>query len=541
MIELGHARHVEIDDAGRARSYGRGTYGTVVRVESPEGPLALKLPTLGSGDDATDAATVGVVEKERADVARLLPPGEDWSVARGLVPVRRALDAFAAQRARDGSRRALLASFEAKGAPRLCAVRWGADGVRVEPPLVSLSPPELEAIARASHDWTRPAVVRRGEARRVAVASLDAVVAGPPSERWYAALPSIGYAWADGTLAGASRAGALRGWGAREHLAVAGRLLEGLGALHERGLVHGDVRVDHVMHLGDPAAPEAFGLVEYATISAAGAFPLDGAREGADASALALVAARDSPSYPPCRRRARCLEGLEIALSLGSAEWSSGRALVVLGPRERLLAGGAVRSGVVAEVRAAASRMSGRGSALAAVGSRLRLDDVVLDVFDATSVDGVHVVLVGSRCGLVERERFVRRAPLAALPRVLPVGRATRLGRWDSAGDVYGVGVVLLYTLAACEGPPDPIALEALLEAASQHALTTPRGPCRWALDHALAGAMLRAVGGSAEVLLACVELAVRWMSRASERAPRTEGDASALARAELARALRAL
>jgi hypothetical protein len=198
---------VAVDATGRCDLVRSGTFALIIRVEGPEGPLALRVPRLGAPGEydrprirlflqgLDDHATLTA-----DDVPRVLPP-------KVLLP--NPFDML------DGDGRILWMGIPLAGDSVL--LRRGA----------TLAPPQ---------DGTGSAT------------------------KWYRGLPTQWLPWTEVDLV--SSMAVWSAWSLEDRLMLIEHVLEGLAALHRHGLVHGDVRPHHVMTSAGNTKPADFALAE---------------------------------------------------------------------------------------------------------------------------------------------------------------------------------------------------------------------------------------------------------------------------------------
>jgi len=323
-----------------------------------------------------------------------------------------------------------------------------------------------------------------------------------PDNVWYAALPSILFRWADGTLQRALGTGAHVDWSPRQHYRLFRQVLCGLHTLHTRGIIHADVRPANVMAIGDLRNPDYYALSDY------GSFTTDQVSTGTASASQSgfttlpgIARHRASVFYSQERRAGVEREDADVALIIGEpprADGSGGEYFIRLGWKAELFDSGCnkLRPDVLADMEKSWGGMRARDreghdpSALQsgedaawrlAAGDQIRLRDYVFKLSD-THEEGREIEIDGQkrsvrcidfRCSaqytrvLLEKlaargEHYLFSEQSSVAPRVPEAVMVLDLPRWielrqsSVATDMFSVGVLALYTvytgarLAAC-------------------------------------------------------------------------------------------
>jgi serine/threonine protein kinase len=88
-----------------------------------------------------------------------------------------------------------------------------------------------------------------------------------PINAWYACVPSVVYQWAGGTLQEAVSRGYLSDWPIEQYYELFVQIVTGVSTLHERHLLHGDIRPANILYFGEPSAPLSYKEGDYGSFS----------------------------------------------------------------------------------------------------------------------------------------------------------------------------------------------------------------------------------------------------------------------------------
>lgn len=126
---------------------------------------------------------------------------------------------------------------------------------------------------------------------------------------WIAGLPSIQYAWVNGTLQEAispntneARKLDWEKWNTREHLNLLTRVCEGIKELHGNGMLHADVRPANIVYTGKPNESGKYFLIDYGSFAKPRSASAE-ARDPVDSAALAPVIRGEHASIFYARER----------------------------------------------------------------------------------------------------------------------------------------------------------------------------------------------------------------------------------------------
>jgi serine/threonine protein kinase len=293
---------------------------------------------------------------------------------------------------------------------------------------------------------------------------------------WYAAIPSIVYDWADGTLQEAISMGQLHEWEVREHFLLFERVLDGVSALHGVGMLHGDIRPANVMAVGATDNPSSYRLGDYGSFTR-GAEDIASGGDSGEHSGHTLTGPgvgrqRVTPFYSPERRAGVERESADVAIVLnmlnrpaaGGKSKDDGEYFVRLGWRSKLIDvdSGKPRPGIVQAMRADRERLTKKDRALIIKsadalqpGDRLRLRDYIFTVIQAGQVDDDVVCRCQSGFANVLHDRLAVMSQRTVIDdeTVVSLAQYTEFRQWSVATDLYSVGALCLYCLF-CAGVP---------------------------------------------------------------------------------------
>ncbi len=483
---------ISVDERGHvAGPCFEGALGCVLQLTPGEGDnrLALKIPRMLADTVRENAFIAQIVEMEAEIVFKA---NERVGLHSGLIPVQlaqtdmlrgaRQLRNSVGPEALEQEGSVLFVAFNKDGAPRFCSVRFDDRSPKptVYPPAAA---DDFAFLTRDVWSQLRTPVMggRRdfyeptffevktsgaGETRLVNHGRLSETMDLRQSNTvWYAALPSILYNWASGTLQEAVSRGRHCKWSLVQHYDLIGNVLRGLVTLHERGLIHGDVRPANVMALGDTAEPSDYALGDY------GSFSSDRARLGATPSSghtmtgAGVSRLRTSVFYSSERRNGIERESADVAIILRdpspAASPPKDEYFVHLGWRSSLVdpETGRPTEAALETMRNDWGRMLGSthsrrrlamGSDKLCKGDRPRIRDYVFTVIDSDDSYGRTNFRCQRRFARVLHERIAiyNQDDVGLLDgTVISVPVYTEIRQWSAATDLYGVGALALYTV----------------------------------------------------------------------------------------------
>lgn len=487
-----------------------GALGCVVPLLSAvdHNRLALKVPRMLADTVRENAFISQVVSAESVIVHRA---NEEFKATAGLIPVQelgrnilrgvRELRNASTQEARQQDGCILLFYFRKDRNPRVCALRYDGEQRLVFPPDserdLSFFTRELWDRARESAcNFEVPEVASyyfEVGPQTPAALRVEGIVHSPligtmttsdGPQVWFAALPSILYNWANGTLQEAVSQARLQVWSLDQHYELCCRVLRGVDTLHSKRFIHGDLRPANIMTCGPGNAPENYVVGDY------GSFSEDFSRLGGPQNAGSghtvvggLGRHRTSVFYAPERRAGVERESADVALILSTLDdvIVTNEYLIYFGWRSCLIdpRTHAPDEQLLQTLRNDWRRMreaaEGERHALVgdrlAPGDRLRVREFIFTVLDAeevvdeaplaeTEAEGANtstrrvlsrrmVVRCSSRFAQVVHERLTVYDECPRLQDCMVVGlpNYVELRQWSVATDVYGVGALILYTM----------------------------------------------------------------------------------------------
>ena len=491
---IGQDWYIPVDQIGRCvGETAEGALGFVIKVYSARqvGSFrALKIPRLLGDTHRENAYTCQLMEQEiatamviagvpsKAGFGRLLLPlpigGAGGSILRGSISTD-----FGLEDAGKWDGAVLLVRFEKDYKPQFCLIKPDKDGkdivslpeaLKKDPTFPKLDVTEYESIRRSA----LPQDVRfyeidasSNKPRHYTID--DAINREATGATWYAALPSIVYPWAPGTLQEAISRGSLglRGeWGINQHLALVESICLSLRALHERKLLHCDIRPANIVFIGSAIEPDQYYLADYGSFSAdqltldevlphqqrntSGAQPA-GQLESIGATRLPVVVGeRASAFYAPERRLGREREAADTAIIFSETNYLE----IVLGWKRDFYNDqgqpdvAKIKGDYLAQAQTADPDQSFPDSVLLE-GDRVQIREFIFELAEAERRFEDKQIL---RC----RKQYweihhgkIAVASLTPLPAVkdLPVPRTVELLKWSVATDIYSLGILLIYSI----------------------------------------------------------------------------------------------
>ena len=519
-IYINESWYLTVNDRGYLidSPWAEGALGCVLQLhsEGDHNKVALKIPRLLADTSRENAFIAQLLEREEkvvhvANIGIQQPSGLLRIHLGHRNPLRgvRQLANLPEHIHRQQHEGVILVAFEKGNVPRFCTVRCRDD-------IIELYPPNVDEPLRIAlqHHWEtlrRASCLRGADARpfqrtafiRTAISD-EATLAGSLEEQvdtlgggtiWYAALPSIVFDWAIGTLQEAVARGYTdappTGWAIPKHYAMLAGVLRGLETLHGRELIHGDVRPANIMCMGDLATPECYVLGDYGghILSSAG---VEDDRDPTGNTTLGAPVGnhRNSIFYAPERRSGVEHEDADTAVVLTLDSDSPGNAgyIVVAGWKADLLD----QSGRLTPQRAEELRREWfdiqdphATDDTLRHDDRIRLRDFVFTVAESASSDDGHrtFYLCKSRHARVLHDRIAvldRNGPLAD-GTMISLARLVELRKWTAATDLYGAGVLLVWSIFMSQSGAesgtrgqDRRAVEVQLHELLEHLCSTP-------------------------------------------------------------------
>jgi hypothetical protein len=325
---------------------------------------------------------------------------------------------------------------------------------------------KLEASSQTEKGkWQRACVVsQRGAEIRPDVQPLtDTLTPEPTSAAYFVVVPSVVYKWANGTLQEAMSETKMKSWGFREHLKLLGRVLEGLETLHQRKMLHADLRPANIMYIGRADVPEHYAVSDYASLAERSIMrtAADNGNTGQTVVGQLISAARVTAFYAPERVAGLELETADMAIVKKLSNNKNGSKqieyVIQLGWRKDLLekSNKEVKKNVLAGIDSWYKNASS-GPPLSEhedhliKGDRLWVRDYIFDILDSGKTqEGAWLYRCQMPYAKVMHDRltvYVGEEDIGDM-KVIDLARYTELRQWSAASDLYSVGVLALYTL----------------------------------------------------------------------------------------------
>ncbi|MBK8261105.1 MAG: protein kinase family protein [Nannocystis sp.] len=491
-LYLNESWYLMIDDQGylTGSRWAEGALGCVIQLHADRGgnKMALKIPRLLADTVRENAFIAELLDHEEeivhyANVDAPQPSGllrvqlAHRNPLRGLRQLANQDETIRAQQ-HEG---VIFVAFEKGRPPRFCNVRRGEAGLELYPPGVA---PELGAALQGYWDAIRQSSARLGLdrpfQRTVFVRTSNGaapVLAGALEERidttsdrgtWYAGLPSIIFDWARGTLQEAVTRGdnvcaavnaysPARPWALRDHYSMLLIILRGLDVLHSREIIHGDLRPANIMCMGDFRSPDTYVLGDYGgTVLGRASVEDSRASTGHTATGPSVGNHRSSVFYGPERRSGIERETADTAIILHESAGSLPEYFIVLGWKAELIGDdGRLRADIRRDLHDRWSALYQRSDPPYSeerlrAGDRIHLRDFVFTVIDSQqSPDGLTLLRCSTRFARVVHDRLAVIDRQRGIPdgAVISLARSIELRKWTAATDLYGVGVLALWSI----------------------------------------------------------------------------------------------
>lgn len=279
---------------------------------------------------------------------------------------------------------------------------------------------------------------------------------------WYTCIPSVTYDWAPNTLQEAIGRGDRGGeWSIDEHLVLVEQVCKGIKVLHNKGMLHADIRPANIVYLGNAHDPSNYALSDYGSFAYSNARPLQADNLSSDSTVTGPVVEgeRVSPFYAPERgsSREREIADMTLVVSPGSSPYC----YVLVGWQSEFIELGLLDE--VARPKMDANqylefilqRRNQYGSETfehsLGTGDRVQLRDYV---FELTAEEEVLGNILVFQCDqkfwtvyhgrIAIYENIARQSCFA-----FPIPRIIELPQWSAATDIFSLGVLCLYSVYA--------------------------------------------------------------------------------------------
>ena len=495
--------YIPIDQYGRCvGACGEGALGFIVQLLSTDdhgSVMALKLPRMVAETHRENAYISELLSQERATVNHIFTRDDDnkgINIA-GLLPANPTFDPLRTpltirslrNEAKEWNDALIFVRFEKGQNPYFCLVK--SDLEKVFPPQAKapkLNKSQYEQIRaisgsavteRTSRDWEQVVFVTQAD-RSVAdehheqnVPSgislfniTDALSPVQVSQKltWYTCVPSVAYTWAPHTFQEAIGLGSRgKSWHLNQHLALIEQIANGVSVLHHKGMLHADIRPANIVHLQDPKNPERYYLSDYGSFATTNVFPVgryDAEPAGTTIIGPVVEGERTSAFYAPERQSGRERETADMAIVVPLPAGDRYYLLVgwksdfhqenLIDRRSQPLRTADEFVDYIEEKREEhKSKRSPRTSLH--MGDRIQLRDYVFELADEECVlekmqlfvcKKIFWTVYHTKIVIHENKPFERCY-------AFPIPRIIELPQWSAATDIYGIGVLCLYSLYA--------------------------------------------------------------------------------------------
>jgi serine/threonine protein kinase len=475
--------YIAVDEQGYVEGpCFEGMLGCVLQVKSTPDDLgevavmALKIPRLLADTIEENAYICKLTEDEEAAVRKIIQAG---GTVEGLVPAEiYAADSLKKPLTTDHSSdddafaqrgHMIFVSFQRDRKPRLCSVKLTdksfdiiPEGSRVDFQ-ANVSTDDWKNFLQASRDgrleFSEPVYSSREATKSNQSGPLRNALIGRQTKVWYAALPSIVFHWAGGTLQETITKREIGHWTLKDHFSLFGQILQAVRFLHKLGMIHGDIRPANVMWMGEALASK-YRLGDYGSYGRewqvvsrqepAGGFTMVGP---------AIGQRRHTVFYSPERRAGNEFESADTAVITRAPEDGSGITsyVILLGWRSGLLMDGKVTdlTRKLMSEWASSDTPSEQDNQPnldeLQKGDRLRLRNYLFEVKRSQQIGNANqkIFLCSGRYAEVLHDSLVvySDTELSADGIVLDLSNYVELHQWSAASDLFSVGAVCLYSL----------------------------------------------------------------------------------------------
>jgi len=491
--------YILVDAAGRCiGKCGEGALGFIVQLSSVRDKTAvraLKIPRLVAETERENAYIAELLALELAAVRDVFDKPGDKS---GLVGARDVSSPFQGtlrveryEDARTWNGALLLVRFEKGENPYFCLVHK--DHPAPHPPQAKV--PKLDSsifdqirdVSRSSshiaghqqEHWSQMVFLRSqpdGEqigpnsstfiqANSISVFSAsDALAPAQLSAGrvWYTCIPSVTYDWAPNTLQEAIGRGERGGrWSIDDHLQLVEQICKGVKVLHNKRMLHADIRPANIVYLGDAKNPTNYYLSDYGSFAHSNERPLHAETsdpEGGTIAGPVVEGERVSPFYAPERGSGRERETADTAIIVlkdtstvcyAIAGWKS--ELMELGLLDEVAKPTLDADGYSRFVNDRRSMFSKEGAVESALdnGDRVQLRDYIFELNAPEEIFGnIQVFHCSPKFWTIYHDRIAisesRNWPTCFS---FPIPRIIELPQWSAATDIYSLGVLCLYSV----------------------------------------------------------------------------------------------
>lgn len=497
--------YILVDGQGHCESKcAEGALGFIVQLSSRRDPSfgkALKIPRLVAETDRENAYVAELLAQELAAVKDIF---NQEGTKRGLLGaldtdnrLRRPIRIDTNESAAEWDGALLLVRFEKGQNPYFCLFKPAENKVYPPNARVPQAEADLQAKIRESSRGAALGGARHGEAwsqmvflrsahehtpsgdHLVAAADKDHVITesglaiynaasalateyDSTAQTWFTCIPSVTYAWAPNTLQEAIGRNERGGkWTIDQHLQLMEQICSGIKVLHNKGMLHADIRPANIVRLSEPENPLDFYLSDYGSFAYTNARPLhaEGKEPMGDTVVGPVVEGeRVSPFYAPERGSGRERETADTAIVVMT---DSGPAcFAIVGWKSEFMKLGLLDEAArprqqvnfytdFINTRREQYRREGRVEHVLDTGDRVQLRDYIFELDAEEEILGnIQVFRCSPKFWTIYHGRiaiYEHRDREACFS--FPIPRVIELPQWSAATDIYSLGVLCLYSV----------------------------------------------------------------------------------------------
>jgi hypothetical protein len=468
--------YIPVDGEGRVKDgpCAEGALGFVIQLHSVRGEklhMALKIPRL-MGETRRENAYINelsekelkavqdVFQKEGQKNGLLLADVADGSIIRGPISTRGGPD-----EAQDWDGSLVFVCYEKGQNPIFRLVKFDGEKPSCYPPnstglaIQNLDFKKIRASSREKQDWENTVFIEEtsaGKSEAFRVLSVQQAFKDDSSGKtWYTCLPSIMYNWAPVTLQESislnnskresenSRKGP---WEKSKHFELIQRVSQGIVTLHNRNMLHADVRPANIVYQGEPSNPANYSLSDYGSFADPGARGSERNPTGLTVMGPVVSGERVSAFYAPERRHSREREAANTAVI-----HKAGDALyVILGWRSNLIDDETKKPNddikkLVVDINKLKKSDPQNGLVK---GDRIQIREYIFDVEAEWNEEDKQILKCSQSHWKVYHGRIVVQSEDVFHEwDSFPIPRTIELKQWQAATDLYSLGALALYSV----------------------------------------------------------------------------------------------
>ena len=282
------------------------------------------------------------------------------------------------------------------------------------------------------------------------------------AQTWFTCIPSVTYAWAPNTLQEAIGRNERGGkWTIDQHLQLMEQICSGIKVLHNKGMLHADIRPANIVRLSEPDNPLDFYLSDYGSFAYTNSRPLhaEGKEPMGDTVVGPVVEGeRVSPFYAPERGSGRERETADTAIVVMTD--TSPTCFAIVGWKSEFTKLGLLDEAArprqqanfytdFIHTRREQYRREGRVEHVLDAGDRVQLRDYIFELVAEEEILGnIQVFRCSPKFWTIYHGRiaiYENRDREACFS--FPIPRVTELPQWSAATDIYSLGVLCLYSV----------------------------------------------------------------------------------------------